>query len=169
MPLDALKNLPPIQDVLGHSAVTPLVSEHGRELVLSWIRDALQNARQLILSWSDVPRTSREHESNPLDRSGWTELMVEHVVQQARVTGQQQLSRVINATGVVLHTGLGRAPLSFAARQALVQLGVRDVSIIYDPMAIGAAGTVIGQSPVSGATMLPGASAQLRVAGPGTP
>ncbi len=123
MPLDALKNLPPIQDVLGHSAVTPLVSEHGRELVLSWIRDALQNARQLILSWSDVPRTSREHESNPLDRSGWTELMVEHVVQQARVAGQQQLSRVINATGVVLHTGLGRAPLSFAARQALAELG----------------------------------------------
>ena len=123
MPLDALKNLPPIQDVLGHSAVTPLVSEHGRELVLSWIRDALQNARQLILGWSDVPRTSREHESNPLDRSGWTELMVEHVVQQARVAGQQQLSRVINATGVVLHTGLGRAPLSFAARQALAELG----------------------------------------------
>ena len=123
MPLDVLKNLPPVQDVLGHSAVTPLVSEHGRELVLSWIRDALQNARQLILGWSDVPRTSREHESNPLDRSGWTELMVEHVVQQARVTGQQQLSRVINATGVVLHTGLGRAPLSFAARQALAELG----------------------------------------------
>lgn len=57
----------------------------------------------------------------------------------------------------------------FAARQALVQLGIRDIGIIYDPMAIGAAGTVIGQSPVSGATMLPGASAQLRVAGPGTP
>ena len=123
MPLDALKYLPPVQDVLGHSSVIPLVSEHGRELVLSWIRDALQNARQLILGWSDVPRTSREYESNPLDRSGWTELMVEHVVQQARVAGQQQLSRVINATGVVLHTGLGRAPLSFAARQALAELG----------------------------------------------
>ena len=123
MPLDALKNLPPIQDVLGHSSVMPLVSEHGRELVLSWIREALQNARQLILGWSDNPQTSCEHESNPLDRSGWTELMVEHVAQQARAAGQQQLSRVINATGVVVHTGLGRAPLSFAARQALVELG----------------------------------------------
>ncbi|GDY07237.1 L-seryl-tRNA(Sec) selenium transferase [Planctomycetia bacterium] len=45
------------------------------------------------------------------------------VQQHARIADQQQLSRVINATGVVLHTGLGRAPLSVAARQALGDLG----------------------------------------------
>lgn len=56
-----------------------------------------------------------------------------------------------------------------AARQALLQLGVRDVRVVYDPMAMGAAGTVVAQSPVSGATMLPGASVQLRVAGTGAP
>jgi serine/threonine-protein kinase len=54
-----------------------------------------------------------------------------------------------------------------AARQTLVQLGVRDVSIVYDPMAIGATGMVIGQSPVANATLLPGAAVQLRVAGEG--
>lgn len=54
-----------------------------------------------------------------------------------------------------------------AARQTLVQLGVRDVSIVYDPMAIGATGMIIGQTPVANATLLPGASVQLRVAGEG--
>lgn len=54
-----------------------------------------------------------------------------------------------------------------AARQTLVQLGVRDVSIVYDPMAIGATGMVIGQTPVANATLLPGSPVQLRVAGDG--
>ncbi|HEY2065841.1 MAG TPA: PASTA domain-containing protein [Gemmatimonadaceae bacterium] len=54
-----------------------------------------------------------------------------------------------------------------AARQVLTQLGVRDVQIIYDPMALGARGVVVGQSPVPGATVAPGAAAQLRVAGEG--
>ena len=53
------------------------------------------------------------------------------------------------------------------ARQVLVQLGVRDVKIVWDAMAIGTRGTVIGQNPVAGATVLPGSSAQLRVAGEG--
>ncbi len=53
----------------------------------------------------------------------------------------------------------------FGARQTLTQIGVRDVQVEYDAMAVGAAGTVIGQSPVPGATILPGARVQLRIAG----
>jgi serine/threonine-protein kinase len=52
-----------------------------------------------------------------------------------------------------------------AARQTLTQLGVRNIQVVWDPMAIGARGTIVGQSPVGGATLLPGGSVQLRVAG----
>ena len=52
-----------------------------------------------------------------------------------------------------------------AARQLLMQLGVRSVKIMWDPAAIGAQGSIVGQSPVPNATMLPGSSVQLRVAG----
>lgn len=55
------------------------------------------------------------------------------------------------------------------ARIVLSQLGVRDVAVTWDPMATGAAGTIVGQSPVPGATILPGATVQLRVAGVETP
>ena len=55
------------------------------------------------------------------------------------------------------------------ARQTLVQLGIRDVKIVWDPMAIGTRGAVVGQNPVASATLLPGSSVQLRVAGEGTP
>jgi serine/threonine-protein kinase len=50
-----------------------------------------------------------------------------------------------------------------AARQVLTQLGVRNVSVTRDPTGPGAPGTVISQSPVSGATLAPGASVMLRV------
>jgi len=52
-----------------------------------------------------------------------------------------------------------------AARQTLTQLGVRNIQIQWDPMAIGARGTIVGQTPVGGATVLSGGSVQLRVAG----
>lgn len=53
------------------------------------------------------------------------------------------------------------------ARQTLVQLGVRDVKVMWDPMALGTHGTVVGQSPLAGATLVPGSGVQLRVAGVG--
>jgi beta-lactam-binding protein with PASTA domain len=52
-----------------------------------------------------------------------------------------------------------------AARQTLTQLGVRNIQVMWDPMAIGARGTIVGQTPVGGATLLPGGAVQLRVAG----
>jgi eukaryotic-like serine/threonine-protein kinase len=50
-----------------------------------------------------------------------------------------------------------------AARQVLTQLGVKSVSITREQNNLGAPGTVIGQSPVSGATIAPGSTVSLRV------
>jgi eukaryotic-like serine/threonine-protein kinase len=55
------------------------------------------------------------------------------------------------------------------ARQLLSQLGVKNVTVINDPNGPGAPGTVVGQSPVSGATIPPRATVQLRVISEATP
>ena len=52
-----------------------------------------------------------------------------------------------------------------AARQTLSQIGVRNVQVVNDPASADPQGTVSGQSPVPGASLPPGASVQLRVAG----
>lgn len=52
-----------------------------------------------------------------------------------------------------------------SARQTLTQLGMQRISVVYDPVAMSPTGTVVGQSPVAGATVLPGGLVQLRVAG----
>jgi eukaryotic-like serine/threonine-protein kinase len=50
-----------------------------------------------------------------------------------------------------------------AARQVLNQLGARNVSIVREPGGPGAPGTVVGQSPVMGASIVPGMPITLRV------
>ena len=122
MSSDFLSRLPPVQDLLSHLSVEPLIAEHGREVVLGWVREVLDETRQRFGPSKGASNRERTPQAS-LDRAGWTELLAEQVQQQARTADQQQLSRVINATGVVLHTGLGRAPLSAAARQALSELG----------------------------------------------
>lgn len=52
-----------------------------------------------------------------------------------------------------------------AARQLLTQIGVRSVQIIRDPNGPGTPGTVVGQTPVSGAPIAAGTTVQLRVVG----
>ena len=50
-----------------------------------------------------------------------------------------------------------------AARQVLTQLGVKNVSVVREQNAVAAPGTVISQSPVSGATLAPGTTITLHV------
>lgn len=56
-----------------------------------------------------------------------------------------------------------------AARQVLTQLGVKSVTILREPGGPGAPGTVVAQTPVSGATLAPGAAVTLRVVAEPTP
>ena len=56
-----------------------------------------------------------------------------------------------------------------AARQVLTQIGVRSVAIVREPGGPGTPGTVIGQTPVSGATIVPGMTVTLRVVAEPTP
>ncbi len=122
MSSESLSRLPPVQDLLSHATVEPLVAEHGRELVLDWVREVLAQTREQLGQSNSSPSNDGK-QSALRDRASWTELLAEQVQRHARTADLQQLSRVINATGVVLHTGLGRAPLSDAARQALSELG----------------------------------------------
>jgi beta-lactam-binding protein with PASTA domain len=77
------------------------------------------------------------------------------------------LSRGAEAAATQMPSLMGRDVNG--ARMVLSQLGMKDVAVAWDPMATGPAGTVVGQTPAPGATVLPGATVQLRVAGVETP
>ena len=52
-------------------------------------------------------------------REAWSEVLSGRIAERLRERHRQILRPVINATGILLHTNLGRAPLSAAAQEAL--------------------------------------------------
>ncbi len=108
-----LRLLPPVNDLLTHDAVSSFVERQGREIVTEWIRAELTRVREQI-----TENIATEY-TNVSDRGSMLNAVAERVAEAASEHEQTRIGEVINATGVVLHTGLGRAPMSSAAKQAM--------------------------------------------------
>jgi L-seryl-tRNA(Ser) seleniumtransferase len=115
-PADPRADLPQVDAVV--RSLDDLVAEVGRGPVTAAVREVL-----------DVARTTL----GPGDRAPTSEAIAELAAEQVRGRQAEGLVAVVNATGVVLHTGLGRAPLSAAAREAVqVAAGYSSVEIDLD-------------------------------------
>ncbi|HZR99911.1 MAG TPA: L-seryl-tRNA(Sec) selenium transferase [Chloroflexota bacterium] len=104
----ALRQLPSVDRLLQEAAVQALVTRYARPQVLAAIRATLDAERAAVRAGA-APR-----ELGPL---------VAAVAAQAAALAGPRLRRVLNATGVVLHTNLGRAPLSPSALAAAASVG----------------------------------------------
>jgi L-seryl-tRNA(Ser) seleniumtransferase len=103
---DRLRTLPSVSELL-HVA-QPLIDRYGHALTADALRDVLANARNAILDGRTPPTDPNDMLKQAAD------------VLTARTT--PSLRPVINATGVIIHTNLGRAPLSQAAIRAVQQV-----------------------------------------------
>jgi len=103
-----LKHLPGVDTILGeldlHDYQLP------RAYVLRVIRTQIQRMREEILASADV---------QSLDAENINAEILARVRKQCQGRSTGSINPVINATGIVLHTGLGRAPLSDFAIKAL--------------------------------------------------
>lgn len=96
MQQDELKKIPGVDKLLQDPLISNLKDKVGVELITYAIRLSLENARKKIFSGAEI-------QSN-------TEIIKEVNKQVNRVIGYE-FKPVINATGIILHTNLGRAPL----------------------------------------------------------
>ncbi len=104
-PADLLRRIPKVDVVLAHPGAGPLVAEAGRDLFLSCVGEALDALRARI----------RRGEAADLEVAA----LLAAVRERLSAKRAPKLCRAINATGVILHTGLGRAVLSRAALEAI--------------------------------------------------
>lgn len=109
-PGQPLRELPALDSLLRDPSVIPLVGRHGRAAVASWARTALDAQRARLIS-SGLSHSRAELVSEALTA----------ISENAVAAHLSSLRRVINATGVVLHTNLGRAPLADAAVAAVAE------------------------------------------------
>lgn len=120
-----LRQLPAVDRVLAWPEVATLSAQYGPALVLEGVRQAL-SAERLTL------RTQPGYVSSPP-----VLLAALHAWLDAWLT--PTLQPLINATGVIIHTNLGRAPLSPAALEAVTQVAAGYSNLEYD-LAHGARG-----------------------------
>ncbi len=117
MDVPDMKGLPRTDRVLAHPALAEARARLGPSAALALVRAALEAAREKL-------------------RGGGALATEDEVAEEARARAARWLGRrtrrVINATGVVLHTNLGRAPLSDAALSALAREGGGYVSLEVD-------------------------------------
>jgi len=112
---DPRRALPSVGVLLESLEVAPLIARAPRSLVTEAIRSVVDGARQ-------------DPASAPNDMAGWATAIGERLALLERPS----LRPVINATGVVLHTNLGRAPLPAAALNAITETAAVACNLEYD-------------------------------------
>jgi L-seryl-tRNA(Ser) seleniumtransferase len=99
-----LRRLPSVDKVLAEAEIQALEKVFPRDLITSLVRENLDGYRSSVSQGKEPPEM-RE--------------IVLNTVNQAQALARPTLRPLINATGVVLHTNLGRAPLSEEAIAAM--------------------------------------------------
>ena len=94
-----------------------LRSEVGRELREAVGLKRLTNIARAVTA--EIRALVRSGHANGDDAEGLLSEAIKRLEASVRAEGEASLKSVINATGVILHTNLGRAPLSQAAREAI--------------------------------------------------
>ena len=120
-----LKNLPSVDELARSPKLIPLKKKYSRALIIEACRQLVAQHRSALLSGG-------------FDEQEWVEIYnesekglcdaIEHICIQLNTS---TLRRVINATGVVVHTNLGRSPLPTAALERLYDIASGYSSLEY--------------------------------------
>jgi len=113
-----LRQIPAVDELLGRAALRTLEARVGRRLVVDATRKVLQGLRGRISS-GQISSVS-------------IEMLEEEIISATETSSELSLRPVINASGVILHTNLGRAPLAREAIEHLAETATRYSNLEYD-------------------------------------
>ncbi|CAN5322581.1 L-seryl-tRNA(Sec) selenium transferase [soil metagenome] len=117
-----MRNIPSVDELLRSEAARTIAAEAGHARITELAQRAIEAVRQEVSGNSDVAWSKEKL----LDIAG------DRVAEAWRAERTSRLQSVINCTGVVIHTNLGRAPLSPDAKQAIVNEAAGYCTLEYD-------------------------------------
>jgi L-seryl-tRNA(Ser) seleniumtransferase len=116
-----LRQIPSVDELLSRPSLARLSGQVSRSLVVDTAREVLAELRREFTSRSEADLAAPAAEA-----------IEERIAAQIAQTLAPSLKAVINATGVILHTNLGRAPLSSRALEHLVEVAGQYSNLEYD-------------------------------------
>ena len=126
-----LRKIPSVDDILSRKEILDLLMIHPRTVVVEAIRKGLGRLREEILN--------RDNLSGDEEALLSFENIFPLFQKEINLQVQPRLRRVINATGIVIHTNLGRAPLHPLAINHMVEVAKTYSNLEYD-LALGERG-----------------------------
>ena len=116
-----LRELPSIDRLLNHPKSNLLLSRFSREYVAQQCRAILDDIRATVKQGKIASADELDEES-----------ILTRLEKKISSDRDSKLVRVVNATGTILHTNLGRALLPQAAMEAVARVGGSPVNLEYD-------------------------------------
>jgi L-seryl-tRNA(Ser) seleniumtransferase len=119
-----LRKIPSVDEILSRPEIVGLLNAHPRNIVVEAIRNGLGRLREELLHREDLSH---------LDDTLFSfENLYPLFQKEIDLQIQPRLRRVINATGVVIHTNLGRAPLHPSALKHMIEVSKAYSNLEYD-------------------------------------
>jgi L-seryl-tRNA(Ser) seleniumtransferase len=134
---DLRRRIPSVDRLLGSAPFARLLAEAPRDLVVARLQDEIAGLRRSLADAHGAPHGTMHGAAVPVDDPAW---YAERVARSIRRLSDGSLRAVLNATGVVLHTNLGRAPLAVAAVEAIRHVASGYATLEYD-LATGGRGS----------------------------
>ncbi len=117
---NVLRNIPSVNELLESPPLRKLIDRASRNVVVTGVRSFLENLREEVQNATADIKLPAPSE------------LAERIADWITTETLANLRPVINATGIILHTGLGRAPLADAAVHALVDIAGNYASLEVD-------------------------------------
>jgi L-seryl-tRNA(Ser) seleniumtransferase len=118
-----LRRLPSVDALLKTETARTFSQSAGLKRATETVRTAIEDLRAGLVSSESNIDASRE---------SLLELAEKQLAEKIENLNRRKFQRVINATGVVIHTNLGRAPLADAAKKAISETAAGYCTLEYD-------------------------------------
>ncbi|SHJ82632.1 L-seryl-tRNA(Sec) selenium transferase [Paramaledivibacter caminithermalis] len=118
-----LVKLPKVDEILNDKKIEELIKKFPRTTIVDSIRNKIDEIRKLILNTDEAEFDKFEINIDSL---------VEDIIWDVEKRNQMSLRKVINATGVVLHTNLGRALISEKVIENLIDVASHYSTLEFD-------------------------------------
>lgn len=119
--MEALREIPPVHEILRSEILDSCRSMLGQPVAERLLNDILGSLRRELSGAAAV-----------VPRAELTRRVASELARRLEAAGEGSLRRVINATGVVLHTNLGRAPLPASAIERLRETAASYSNLEFD-------------------------------------